>query len=134
MNEDLPELYFRLRENGAAVFRVDTENRQGRLDLVQIASVNLRNGEIRGQGGRELTPGEHTEIEAWRDARLASLSRRDAEYPERIIEEVNLFAHWVQSRAEPEVIEETSDRLLLALHDLRAVIVRKLADKLREEK
>ena len=27
MSGDLPDFYFRVRENGAAVFRVDTENR-----------------------------------------------------------------------------------------------------------
>ena len=31
MTGDLPEYYFRVRENGATVFRVDTENRQRRV-------------------------------------------------------------------------------------------------------
>jgi hypothetical protein len=29
----LPDYYFRVRENGAVVFRVDTENRQRRIDM-----------------------------------------------------------------------------------------------------
>ena len=33
----LPELYFRVRENGAVVFRVDTENRQRRIDMEQTS-------------------------------------------------------------------------------------------------
>ena len=38
---DLPEYYFRIRENGAAVFRVDTENRQRRIEMEQIAREAL---------------------------------------------------------------------------------------------
>jgi len=49
MDGDLPEYYFRTRENGAAVFRVDTENRQRRIEMDQIAIVNVRNGASRGR-------------------------------------------------------------------------------------
>jgi hypothetical protein len=33
MSAHLPEYYFRVRENGAVVFRVDTENRQRRIEM-----------------------------------------------------------------------------------------------------
>jgi hypothetical protein len=33
MGSDLPDYNFRVRENGAAVFRVDTENRQHRIEM-----------------------------------------------------------------------------------------------------
>ena len=36
MAGDLPDYYFRIRENGAAVFRVDAENRQRRIEMDQI--------------------------------------------------------------------------------------------------
>jgi len=49
---DLPPYYFRVRENGAVVFRVDTENRQRRIDMDQIAVVNIRKGEGKPHGGR----------------------------------------------------------------------------------
>ena len=39
MGAELPDYYFRIRENGAAVFRVDTENRQRRIEMDQIALV-----------------------------------------------------------------------------------------------
>lgn len=61
MAGDLPDYYFRVRENGAFVFRVDTENRQRRIEMDQIASVNIRNGEIKPQGERSLT---QTDIDA----------------------------------------------------------------------
>jgi len=55
MSSDLPEYYFRVRENGAAVFRVDTENRQRRIEMDQIAVVNTNKGEVKPQGDRELS-------------------------------------------------------------------------------
>ena len=42
MPDRLPDLYFRIRENGAAVFRIDPEHRARRIDLEHIATVNLR--------------------------------------------------------------------------------------------
>jgi hypothetical protein len=44
-----------VRENGAAVFRVDTENRQRRIEMDQIAIINMRNGEIKPHGERTLS-------------------------------------------------------------------------------
>ena len=55
MSAPLPDLYFRIRENGAAVFRVDTENRHRRIEMEQIAVVNVKNGEIKPQGERKLS-------------------------------------------------------------------------------
>ena len=52
---DLPDYHFRIRENGAAVFRIDTANRQRRIEMEQIATVHLGKGEIRPQGARALT-------------------------------------------------------------------------------
>jgi hypothetical protein len=49
---ELPNYYFRVRENAAAVFRVDTENRQQRIEMDQIAIINMRNGEIKPHGQR----------------------------------------------------------------------------------
>jgi hypothetical protein len=50
---DLPEFYFRIRENGAAVYRVSTENRQRRIEMAEIAVVNIKNGNIRPHGDHE---------------------------------------------------------------------------------
>ena len=54
MSGQLPDYYFRVRENGALMFRVDTKNRQRRIEMDQIAVVNIRNGEIKPQGDRVL--------------------------------------------------------------------------------
>ncbi len=37
---------------------------------------------------------------------------------------------WAQSKATDEQLEDVTDRLLLAMHDLRTVLVRKKADRL----
>ena len=67
MAGDLPEYYFRVRENGAFVFRVDTENRQRRIDMDQIAVVNIRKGEIKPHGDRELSEADMAAITDWMD-------------------------------------------------------------------
>jgi hypothetical protein len=127
---DLPEFYFRVRENGAAVYRVDTENRQRRMELNQIAVVNIRNGEIKPQGRHDLTEAELRAIRAWMEKRRITLARRDLDDIERAVDHLNLTAQWAQSRASDDELDAVTDRLLLAMHDLRSVLVRKKADRL----
>ena len=77
MTDDLPDYYFRVRENGAAVFRIDPETRLRRLDLEQIAMANLRNGDIRAQGDYQLTDQDMAAIRAWMTERSDVLATRD---------------------------------------------------------
>ena len=126
----LPEYYFRIRENGAQVFRVDTENRQQRVEMDPLAMVNLRNGEVRALGDRELSSQDLTAIETWMEERRAFLARRDLDDIHRTVDHLNLTAHWANTRASDAELEEITDRLLLAMHDLRSVLVRKKADRL----
>lgn len=130
MSADLPEYYFRVRENGAFVFRVDTENRQRRIEMDQIAVVNIRNGEIKPHGQRQLSDQDIAEIKSWMEARTATLAARDVDDIHRAIDHLNLTAHWANSRATEAQLEEVTDALLLAMHDLRSVLVRKKADRL----
>ncbi|MFY0309499.1 hypothetical protein ACFMBG_06340 [Leisingera sp. D0M16] len=130
MSAELPEYYFRVRENGAFVFRVDTENRQRRIEMDQIAVVNIRNGEIKPHGQRQLSDQDIAEIKSWMEARTATLAARDVDDIHRAIDHLNLTAHWANSRATDEQLEEVTDALLLAMHDLRSVLVRKKADRL----
>ena len=128
---ELPEYYFRIRENGAAVYRVDTENRHRRIEMDQIAVVNIKNGEVRVHGDRVLTDADRAEIDAWMSARLAHLEARDIDDIHRTVDHLNLTAQWAQSKASEGQLEEVTDRLLLAMHDLRTVLVRKKADRLK---
>ncbi|MBO6853012.1 MAG: hypothetical protein JJ872_04520 [Marivivens sp.] len=130
MGADLPDYYFRVRDNGAAVFRVDTENRQRRIELDQIAVVNIRNGEIKPQGDTRLTDEDLAAIKDWMTERLALLAQRDVDDILRTVDHLNLTAQWVQSKATEDQLEAVTDTLLLAMHDLRNVLVRKKADRL----
>ena len=127
---DLPEYYFRVRENGAAVFRVSTENRQRRIEMDEIAVINIRNGSVKPHGDHVLTDEEQEIIAHWMEERRAILAERDIDDIHRAIDYMNLTTHWAQSRASDEDLEEVTDRLLLAMHDMRSVLVRKKADRL----
>ena len=69
------------------------------------------------------------EITRWIEARRALLARREMDEMHRTVEQLNLTAHWAQTRATPEQLDEVTDALLLAMHDLRSVLVRKKADR-----
>ncbi len=130
MSGDLPEFYFRIRENGAAVFRVDTENRQRRIDLEEIATVNVKNGQIKRHGERDLTKPELTAIHDWLAKRQATLAARDMDDLHRAVDYLNITTQWVQSKATDDQLDEVTDALLLAMHDLRSVLVKRKADRL----
>ncbi len=133
MTGELPDYYFRVRENGAFVYRVDTENRQRRTDLDQIAVVNIRKGEIKPHGERELSDEDTTVIRDWIAERLELLEYRDIDDIHRAVDYLNTTAHWAQSKATDEQLDAVTDALLLAMHDLRTVLVRKKADRLLSE-
>lgn len=126
---ELPEYYFRVRENGAAVFRVDTENRQRRIEMDQIAVLNIRNGEVKPQGDRVLSDADVKVIRDWMAERTAVLAQRDMDDIHRAVDYLNLTTQWAQSKAAPEQLEAVTDQLLMAMHDLRSVLVRKKADR-----
>tara|TARA_R110002020_G_scaffold133825_1_gene298684 strand:+ start:27 stop:428 length:402 start_codon:yes stop_codon:yes gene_type:complete len=130
MSAELPEYYFRVRENGAAVFRVELENRQRRIEMNQIAVVNIRNEEIKPQGDRSLSEADQAAIRSWMEERRELLAARDLDDIHRAVDHLNLTTQWVQSRATDDQLEAVTDRLLLAMHDLRATLVRKKADRL----
>jgi hypothetical protein len=126
---DLPTYYYRVRENGALVFRVDTENRQRRIEMDQIAVINLNRSEIKAHGDTVLSDEDLREIKRWMGERKALLAMRDIDDIHRAIDYLNTTAQWVQSKATEDQLEEVTDALLLAMHDLRSVLVRKKADR-----
>ncbi|MEM6341291.1 MAG: hypothetical protein AAF729_09080, partial [Pseudomonadota bacterium] len=60
----------------------------------------------------------------------AALAKRDIDDILRAIDHLNLTAQWAQSKATPDQLEAVTDNLLLAMHDLRAVLVRKKSDRI----
>ena len=130
MSTELPKYYFRVRDNGAAAFRVDTENRQRRIELDQIAVINLNKGEIKPHGDTQLTDEDVAEIRTWMAERLALLAMRDIDDIHRAVDYLNTTTQWAQSRATDDQLEDVTDALLLAMHDLRTVLVRKKSERL----
>lgn len=133
MSTELPEYYFRVRENGAAVFRIDTENRQRRIEMDQIAIANIRNGEIKPHGDRTLSETDLETIRTWMEDRRRVLAHRDIDDIYRAVDYLNLTTQWVQSKATDEQLDAVTDALLLAMHDLRSTLVRKKADRLLKD-
>jgi hypothetical protein len=126
----LPQLYFRVREGGATVYRVDAENRQRRLELEPAAVANLRNDQIRASGDQPLSDAELAAIRVWMETRRAELAARALDDARRAIDQINAVAQWAQSKASAEEIDAVAEGLLLAMHDLRGVLVRRKAERL----
>ena len=133
MSGDLPDHYFRIRDNGAVVFRVDSENRQRRIEMVELATVNVRNGNIKPHGDVTLTPADLQTIRDWMAARVTLLAARDIDDIHRAVDHLNLTTQWVQTKASDAQLEDVTDDLLLAMHDLRTVLVRRKADRLAKD-
>lgn len=133
MAEALPEFYFRIRENGAVVFRVDTENRQRRIEMLEIATVNVRNGNVKPHGDHTLTEAELAAIRDWVAERSALLATREVDDILRAVDHLNLTTQWVQARASDAQLDAVTDSLLLAMHDLRNALVRRKADRLMKD-
>ena len=118
-------LYFRTKDNGAAVFRVDIDNPQKRLELQPIANLNLNKGQINPHSEYPPTADETAEIESWISQRQVIIAKRQTDDILRLIDELNSTAHWLQTKADDDTLDSVADDLLLAMHDLRSVIVRK---------
>lgn len=127
---DLPDLYFRIRENGAAVFRLDTETRDRRIEMQQVAVININRADFKAHGETVLTASEEEAISSWITARLAVLATRSMDDIHRAIDHLNLTAQWAQAKATDAQLDAVTDDLLIAMHDLRTVLVRKKADRL----
>ena len=130
---ELPEYYFRVRETGAVVFHISTNNKHRRIEMDEIATVNIRNGNIRPHGERVLNADETSIITEWIAARRAVLAERDIDDIHRAVDYLNLTTQWAQSRATAADLEEVTDRLLLAMHDLRSVLVRKKTERIMSD-
>ena len=130
MSEGLPEYFFRVRENGAQVFRVEAESRHRRIEMDPIASINLNKGEVKPQGERVLTREDKQAIRAWIRERQAIVAMREIDDVHRAMDQINLVAQWPQSRADDVQLDEVTEPLLMAMHDLRSVLVRRKAERL----
>ena len=120
MSGELPDYYFRVRENGAIVFRVDTENRQRRIEMDQIAVINIRNGEIKPHGDRTLSENDLREIHQWMEKRSETLAYRDIDDIYRAVDHMNLTTQWAQSREVRPIFQPTRLRPAASLRSTNA--------------
>lgn len=125
MAGDLPDYYFRVRDGGAVVFRVDTKNRMRRIDMDQIAVCNYRSKDIRPHGDITLSDADIAAINDWMAERRDLMRFREVDDILRTVDHLNQTAQWVHNRATDEQLEDITDTLLMAMHDLRQVLVRK---------
>jgi hypothetical protein len=78
----------------------------------------------------ELSEADRAAIEEWLAARQAQLAAREVDDILRAVDHLNLTTQWAQSRATDAQLEAVTDQLLLAMHDLRSMLVRRKADRL----
>lgn len=130
---EVPEYYFRVRDTGAFVFHINPETRMKRIEMTQIAVVNVRNGEVKPHGDYQLNDQDRSAIETWLSARRKTLRARKLEDVIRLADDINLATVWLQQSAERAELDEVAERLLLAMHDLRTVLVRKLAQAMQKD-
>lgn len=128
----LPDHYFRIRENGATVFRVDGSNPARRMEMKQIAVVNIRNGEVRPTGKATLDAADSNAIRQWMEDRRTTVANRDIDTVRETADRINLATQWLQSRATDAEVESVADSLLMAMLDLRRVIVRRRSGALSD--
>lgn len=123
MQNQLPDLYFRQRLGGATVFRIGTQGSEQNLAMVPVAAIKLPSGKVRMRGQHVLSKTEEVQVADW----IAARSESTDDHPVRqAIAAMNHAADWAE-KAEPAEAARESDALLLAIHDLRGTIVRKIA-------
>lgn len=133
MSMSLPTFHFRMRDNGVQVYRVVPSTRDRRMELEPVAILGLGRQEIRPRDGVEFTPAEEAELRAWMADRVALDATRRFDDVGRLTDQIGRTAQWAQSHATDAELEAVTDQLLLAMHDLRTVLVRKRAARLSAE-
>jgi len=121
--------YFRIRENGAMVFIVHPETREKRIELEPIATLNIKSGAIRPNGIRAITREDELAIGAWMAERRLAIKARALSDAAHLRDQLNVVTQWAQNKASEVEINEVADDLLMALHDLRQVLVRRKSER-----
>jgi hypothetical protein len=124
-----PEYYVRLRDNGAAVFHIDPENRNRRIEMTQIAVIT-KQGDVKPHGDHTLTAADLAAVAKWQAERAEIDANRQIDDILRTVDHLNLTANWVQQKASDTDLDTITDPLLMAMHDLRQMLVKKQAARL----
>lgn len=116
--------YFRARPGGAMMLRIDYDPRLRRSEMHRIAGINAKTGHVDVTEGHALTDSERLMIDGW----LANGTGLQGDAA-KMVEQIGHIAHWAQFRASPDDLASATDDLLLAMQDLREVLVRKAAQR-----
>jgi hypothetical protein len=121
------EYYFRPRPGGAMMLRIAYDSRLRRSEMHRVAGINAKTGAIDVTTGHDLTDAERALIDDW----LAQGNGLEGDAA-KMVEQIGHIAHWAQFRANPAELAAATDDLLLAMQDLREVLVRKAAQRARK--
>ena len=77
-----------------------------------------------------MSDADRKAIDDWIATRKDALKSREIDDILRTVDHLNLTATWAAQKASPAELEAVSDALLLAMHDLRSVLVRKKSDRM----
>ncbi len=126
--QTLQKLFYRVNRDGADVYRIDLQNRLKRLDLEKIAEIDIENDTIVPVDRMALSNEERDDMQNWCLARHDKLELRHQNDINRLIESMNHAANWIEHDASEAQIDQISDTVLMAMHDLRATVVRKMVN------
>jgi len=126
--QTLQKLFYRVNRDGADVYRIDLQNRLKRLDLEKIAEIDIENDTIVPVDRMALSNEERDDMQNWCLARQDKLELRHQNDINRLIESMNHAANWIEHDASEAQIDQISDTVLMAMHDLRATVVRKMVN------
>jgi len=129
-DERLPNHYFRIGVSEVIVHRIVTDERLNRLNMVRIATINMNLQFWNVDGGMVLDDADEAAINDWITKRRGMAGIIDEHNVRQIIEKMNSTADWFENMAGKEEVLSTSQPLLLAIYDLRSVIVKRKADAL----
>ena len=118
------DYYFRPRPGGAMMLRIQYDPRLRRSEMHRIAGINRASGAVNVTDGHDLTDLERALIDTWlaNGNGLTGVAAQAAE-------QIGHIAHWAQFKASPAELDAASEELLLAMQDLREVLVRKAAQR-----
>lgn len=120
--------FFRIRPGGAMLLRIDHDPRLRRSRMSRVAGIDLASRSVLPSDAPKLTESEHALIRDWLD-RGNGLSGRAAQ----AVSQIGHIAHWAQFGAAPDELAKATEELLLAMQDLREVLVNKAAQRARTD-
>ena len=116
--------FFRPRPGGAMLLRIDYDARLRRSSMTRVCGIDLATGAVLPSDAPNLTAEEQALVAEWLDAGNR-LTGRGAQ----AVTQIGHIAHWAQFLAKPGELDAATNEILLALQDLREVLVRKAAQR-----